>query len=87
MQAAGFLGADSKGATPDDAGEVVAGRLVELMKNTGAPNGLKGSGFKENDTQRLAASAFRQKRAIDNAPRESNLTDIENIFSAAKTYW
>lgn len=87
MEAAGFLGADSKGATPDDAGEVVAKRLIELMQGTAAPNGLKASGFQDSDTQRLATSAFRQQRAIANAPRESNLVDVENIFDSAKSYW
>ncbi len=87
MEAASFLGADSKGATPEDAGEVVAKRLVELMRGSNAPNGLQASGFKESDTKSLAASAFRQQRAIANAPRESNLQDVENIFDAARSYW
>ena len=46
LEAAALLGADATaGATPEDAGEVLAGRLVELMRATGMPNGLRGIGF------------------------------------------
>jgi len=87
MEAASALGADAKGATPDDAGEVIAKRLIELMKATDAPNGLRAAGFADAQYTELAASAFRQSRAIANAPRESNLVDVENIFTGAQSYW
>ena len=86
FEAAGFLGCDLRGATPADAGELLAGRLVGLMKNTGAPNGLSGVGFGADDVAALAKSSARQARAIANAPRETNLVDIENIYAAALRY-
>lgn len=87
MQAAEFLGADTNGALAEDAGEIVATRLIKLMKETRAPNGLQAAGFADTQTKALAASAFRQQRAIANAPRESNLVDVENIFANARNYW
>jgi len=87
LQAASLLGADNSGATPDDAGEVLSKRLIELMRATDIPNGLGGVGFTAEHVSALAESSSRQKRAIANAPRESNLVDIENMYSGAINYW
>jgi hydroxyacid-oxoacid transhydrogenase len=85
-EAAAFLQSDLKGAGADDSGEALAKRLIELMRKTGVPNGLSGVGFGPQDVPALAASSARQVRAIANSPRETNLTDIENIYSAAISY-
>jgi len=87
MQGAHCLGADAKGATVEDAGEVLSKRLIELMRNTRMPNGLSGVGFSEKDIKPLAESSLRQARAIANAPRDSNIVDIENMYSNALSYW
>lgn len=87
LEGAAFLGADSVGATPDDAGEVLSKRIIELMRATDIPNGLGGIGFGTDDVKQLAESSSRQKRAIANAPRESNLVDIENMYAGAVSYW
>jgi len=87
LEAANSLGADTAGAGPDDAGEVVAKRIIELMRSTSMPNGLTGCRFNRSDVKPMADSSVRQARAIANAPRETNLVDIENIYSAALSYW
>jgi len=87
LEGAAFLGADDHGATPDEAGEVLANRLVDLMRGTDMPNGLSGVGFGEAHVEALAASSFRQTRAIANAPRESNQVDLENLYRGALAYW
>ena len=86
LEAAKYLNADSNNAGNEDAGEVVAKRLIELMKQTGMPNGLNDLGFAADDVKALAASSIRQGRAIMNAPRETNLQDMENIYTAALDY-
>jgi len=86
FEAAGYLQSDLKGAAPADSGEALATRLIELMRKTGVPNGLSGVGFAPADVPALAASTSRQIRAIANSPRETNLVDIENIYSAAMQY-
>jgi alcohol dehydrogenase class IV len=86
FEAATYLQADLKGAVPADSGEALAARLIELMRKTGVPNGLSGVGFAAADVPALAASTSRQIRAIANSPRETNLVDIENIYSAAMQY-
>lgn len=87
LEGAEFLGADSKGATVDDAGEVLSKRLIQLMKDTNMPNGLTDIGFSEKDIKAMAESSNRQQRAINNAPRDSNLVDIENMYAGALRYW
>ena len=87
LDGANFLHADSKGATIDEAGEVLSKRLIEMMRETGMPNGLSGVGFGEAHIKALAESSFRQTRAISNAPRESNLVDMENMYLGAVSYW
>lgn len=87
LEGAAFLGADSQGAANDDAGEVLSKRLIQLMKDTNMPNGLSGIGFSDKDVKPMAESSIRQQRAINNAPRESNLVDIENMYSNALRYW
>ncbi len=87
LEAASYLNAKVDDAGLDDAGELVAGRIIDLMKNTGMPNGLSDLGFSAEDVKPLAASSFRQTRAIANAPRESNLQDLENIYAAALSYY
>jgi hydroxyacid-oxoacid transhydrogenase len=87
LAAAQFLGASCKQATDDDAGEVVAERIIELMRQTSLPNGLGGIGFSAGDVKALTESTIRQKRAIANSPRESNATDIENMYRSALSYW
>ncbi|MFV2031478.1 MAG: hydroxyacid-oxoacid transhydrogenase, partial [Gammaproteobacteria bacterium] len=81
LEAANSLGANAWDAGHDDAGEVVAVRIIELMKKTAMPNGIGDLGFGEADVKPLAASSVRQLRAIANAPRETNLQDIENIYA------
>lgn len=87
LEAAACLGADTGDATPDDAGEVVATRIVEMMRATRLPNGLRGIGFTADDADALAGSAIRQHRPIANAPRETNRDDAAEIFKNAMSYW
>ncbi len=86
-EAAQLLGANMNGTIPQDSGELIAKRIIDLMKETDAPNGLEGVGFCMEDVSALSDSSFRQKRSIANSPRDTNLVDIENIYSNAISYW
>ena len=87
LEAAAHLGGDVRDAAPGDAGEAVAGRIIELMRAAGVPNGLGALGYTEADASALARSAVRQRRAIANAPREAGEADVEAIFRGAVSYW
>ncbi len=81
------LDADFPGGTVDDSGEIIANRIIDLMQKTNAPNGLSGVGFTQAHVNALADSSARQKRAIANTPQETNLIDIQNIYTNAIHYW
>ncbi|NND91703.1 MAG: iron-containing alcohol dehydrogenase, partial [Granulosicoccus sp.] len=87
LEGASCLLADTRGAMTENAGEVLASRLVSLMRATHMPNGLTGVGFDERHVPALASSSIRQARAIANAPRESNITDLQNMYRSALSYW
>jgi len=87
LEGAAFLQADAQGATPDDAGEVLSNRLIEMMRATAMPNGLTAVGFNDSHIDALASSSMRQGRAIANAPRDSNQVDMENMYRQALSYW
>jgi alcohol dehydrogenase class IV len=81
------LGAEIRGATPDDAGEVLAGRVIELMRATGMPNGLSALGFGEAHVDALATGAEPQYRVIKNAPVDVGREEIKGLYQAALRYW
>ncbi|MEZ5476019.1 MAG: iron-containing alcohol dehydrogenase [Thiolinea sp.] len=87
VRAARWLGADVGDAGPDEAGEVLSKRLIELMRITGMPNGLKGLGFAESDVLPMTRSSMRQARALLNCSREINAVDMENMYRGALSYW
>ncbi len=81
------LGADTKGATAADAGEVLAKRVIEFMRATGMPNGLQALGFGEMDIDALATGSEPQYRVIKNAPVDIGRDELKSLFRAALRYW
>jgi alcohol dehydrogenase class IV len=87
LHCAQCLGADARGATPDDAGDVLAGRVIELMKATAMPNGLSALGFGEDAIDALATGAEPQYRVIRNAPADVGRDELKGLFRSALRYW
>lgn len=87
LHCAHALGADAKGAAPADAGEVLAQRVIGLMRATEMPNGLAALGFGEADLDALATGAEPQYRVIRNAPLDVDRDDLKSLFRAALRYW
>ena len=60
LHGATCLGGETRAVKPGDAaeaGEALAGRVIELMRATGIPNGLSDLGFSAKDVDALAAGA------------------------------
>jgi len=87
LQAAALLGADTRGATLDDAGEVVAQVLEKMMEATAMPNGVGGVGYQEADIPALAAGAFAQQRLLQNSPRPVDQQILASLYRNALAYW
>jgi alcohol dehydrogenase class IV len=84
------LGGETREVKPGDAaeaGEALAGRVIELMRAAGIPNGLSDLGFGAKDVDALAAGAEPQWRVIRNAPKDVTRDDLKGLFGAAMRYW
>jgi len=87
LRGARCLGADAAGAGPGDAGEILARRVIEMMRATGMPNGLTALGFDATHLEALTAGAEPQYRVIKNAPKDVPRDDLTGLFRAALSYW
>lgn len=87
LQAAALLGADTRDAGSDDAGEVLATQLIRIMRSVDMPNGLRGVGYTESDVAALTEGAFPQQRLLQNAPREMSKPVLAELFRNALRYW
>jgi hydroxyacid-oxoacid transhydrogenase len=90
VHGASCLGATTRDVKPGnaiEAGEALAGRVIELMRAAAIPNGLSGLGFGAKDADALAAGAEPQWRVIRNAPKDVSREDLKGLFSAAMKYW
>ena len=90
VHGAACLGAEVRDVRPgnaSEAGEALAGRVIEMMRAAGIPNGLSDLGFSESDVDALAIGAEPQWRVIRNAPKDVTRDDLRSLFSAAMRYW
>ena len=87
LHGAEWLGADVRGAAPEDSGEVLARHLIKLMRATGIPNGISGVGYEERDIEALSRGALAQERLLTNSPRAVGKDDLGRLFRGAMHYW
>ena len=87
LYAAGLMGIDVSGAVRDDAGTLLAGAIVGVMRRVGVPNGLKAIGFEPGDIDALVAGALLQKRLIGLSPRQVSAEDFKQLFMDSFTCW
>jgi len=87
LRAAELMGADISDAGPDDAGEVLADAVIDLLREIGVPNGLSAVGYGPDDATELAAGAMPQHRVIKLAPREVSEQDLRQLFLDSMTIW
>jgi alcohol dehydrogenase class IV len=87
LRCAHSLGASIQDATPADAGEVLAARIIELMRATHMPNGLAALGLTDTHVDALAAGAEPQYRVMKNAPIDVGPAELRTLFKSAMRYW
>ena len=86
LRAAIALGAETGGVNKEP-GDILADKVVDMMRNIGIPNGLSGVGYGENDIAALTEKAWPQKRVIDNSSRPIEKHEIHSMFEGAVSYW
>lgn len=87
LYAARLMGADTTGASPDDAGELLAGAIIAIMQRVGMPNGLKAVGFGPADVDQLVAGTLPQHRVTKLSPRPAGTDELKQLFLDSMTLW
>jgi hydroxyacid-oxoacid transhydrogenase len=87
LQAAQLMGADVAGAHPEDAGEILAGQIITLMRQTDMPNGLKAVGYTADDADALVAGTIVQHRVTKLSPRPASEADLKKLFLDSMIIW
>ena len=65
LYAASLLGVDVSGARDEDAGALLAGAVIGIMKQVGMPNGLQAIGYGPQDIEDLVAGTLPQHRVTE----------------------
>jgi hydroxyacid-oxoacid transhydrogenase len=87
LAAARLLGAETRGAAPEDAGEILAGEIERIMRRVGMPSGLAAIGFTSDDVDALVEGTLPQHRVTKLSPRPASGDDLRALFLAAMRYW
>lgn len=87
LYAARVMGCDVSDAAPDDAGNILADAIIQMMKATGMPNGLRAVGYDESDVEQLAEGTLPQHRVTKLSPRPADREDLKQLFRDAMQYW
>jgi hydroxyacid-oxoacid transhydrogenase len=87
LYAAKLMGKDVSGAKLEDAGEMLAGAVVELMQKVGMPNGLKAVGFTPEDVDKLVQGTLPQHRVTKLSPRPADAEDLKQLFLDSMVLW
>ena len=87
LKAAEILGAKVSGARAEDAGMILADRVVEFMHDLKVPNGLRELGYTSEDVPALVEGTLPQHRVTKLSPRPAEANDLAQLFSDAMTAW
>ena len=87
LRAAAALGADVTRASPDDAGEVLAQRVIHFMRTLGMPNGLEAVGYGAADIPALVEGTLPQHRVTKLSPQTASADDLGALFEASMRLW
>ncbi len=87
LEAARLMGVDIGGAAAEDAGDILAGAVIALMRKTGIPNGLGAVGYTAADVDKLVEGTLPQQRVISLSPRPFTPDDLKQLFLDSMVCW
>jgi hydroxyacid-oxoacid transhydrogenase len=87
LRAAQALGADVSHATPEDAGAVLADRVIDFMRKLKMPNGLAAVGYSEADIPALVQGTLPQHRVTKLSPRPAGEEELATLFRESLKIW
>ncbi len=87
LRTAQALGADTSGATAEDAGDILAERVVHYLKMLNLPNGLGALGYTSQDVPDLVQATLPQHRVTKLSPRPVGEAELTDLFEASMSIW
>ena len=87
LHAARLMGADVSGASPEDAGDLLADAIIALMQQLDMPNGLNALGYSDDDLDALVVGALPQHRVLKLSPRPVGEPELRQLFSDSMRLW
>ncbi len=87
MEGARLMGVDVTGIPLHEAGEVLAQALIDIMRQTGMPNGLEAVGYEATDAEVLAEKTLPQHRVTKLSPRPADGHDLTHMFLESLRIW
>jgi len=87
LHGASLMGVDISEAQPEEAGDLLAGAIIDLMRRTGMPNGLRAVGYGIEDVETLVQGTLPQHRVTKLSPRPAEATDLVQLFLESMTLW
>ena len=87
LEVAQAMGIDTRDAKLEDEGMIIAECFIDLMKNTGLPNGRGALGYSEHDVPALAEGGVAQQRPLSMSPCTVSEEDLKNLYNDALKYW
>jgi len=87
LDAAQALGADTTRANLEDAGKVLADRIIWFMHRIKTPNGLRAIGYSSSDIPALVEGTLPQHRVTKLSPRAAGPQELAEMFEDAMTAW
>ncbi len=87
LEAAAALGANIGQAHAEDAGKILADRIVWFMQRLKTPNGLRAIGYTSSDIPALVEGTLPQHRVTKLSPRAAGPEELSAIFEEALNAW
>jgi hydroxyacid-oxoacid transhydrogenase len=87
LRAAAALGADVRGASAEDAGPILAQRVIDFMRALEIPNGLSAVGYAPAEIPALVAGTLPQHRVTKLSPIPAGEAELAELFRASLKIW
>lgn len=87
LNAAAALGADVSHALLEEAGDLLADRIIDFMRELKMPNGLHAVGYTEEDIPALVEGTLPQHRVTKLSPRPATAEDLKELFEDSMRIW
>ena len=87
LHAARILGANVFRAKAEDAGQLLADQIIQLMQRLKVPNGLAALGYTREDIPLLVKGTLPQHRVTKLSPRPAGEEELVKLFEESMVIW